>query len=64
MNLEIGYPGESWEKGVLSAINSLIDRGLVDDKKLGVFGTSYGGYAVNLLIEQTDRFAAAVNISG
>jgi dipeptidyl aminopeptidase/acylaminoacyl peptidase len=64
VNLEIGYPGESWEKGVLSAINSLIDRGLVDEKKLGVFGTSYGGYAVNLLIEQTDRFAAAVNISG
>ncbi len=64
VNLEIGYPGEAWEKGVLSAINSLIDRGLVDEKKLGVFGTSYGGYAVNLLIEQTDRFAAAVNISG
>jgi dipeptidyl aminopeptidase/acylaminoacyl peptidase len=64
VNFEIGYPGEAWEKGVLSAINSLIDRGLVDEKKLGVFGTSYGGYAVNLLIEQTDRFAAAVNISG
>jgi dipeptidyl aminopeptidase/acylaminoacyl peptidase len=64
VNLEIGYPGEAWSKGVLSAINSLIDRGLVDEKKLGVFGTSYGGYAVNLLIEQTDRFAAAVNISG
>ncbi len=64
VNFEIGYPGESWEKGVLSAINSLVDRGLVDDKKLGVFGTSYGGYAVNLLITQTDRFAAAVNISG
>ncbi len=64
VNLEIGYPGESWEKGVLSAINTLIERGLVDDKKLGVFGTSYGGYATNLLITQTDRFAAAVNISG
>ena len=63
-NFEIGYPGESWEKGVLSAINTLIDRGLVDEKKLGVFGTSYGGYATNLLITQTDRFAAAVNISG
>jgi dipeptidyl aminopeptidase/acylaminoacyl peptidase len=64
VNFEIGYPGESWEKGVLSAINSLVDRGLVDDKKLGVFGTSYGGDATNLLITQTDRFAAAVNISG
>ena len=64
VSLEIGYPGESWEKGVLSAINTLIARGMVDDRKLGVFGTSYGGYATNLLITQTDRFAAAVNISG
>lgn len=32
--------------------------------KLGVEGTSYGGYATNLLITQTNRFAAAVNISG
>ena len=65
VNLEIGYPGESWEKGVLSAINTLIERGLVDDKKLGVFGTSYGGYATNLRrSHRPDRFAVAVNISG
>jgi len=64
VNLEIGYPGESWVKGVTSVINKLIERGLVDPKKLGVHGTSYGGYATSLLITQTDRFAAAVNISG
>lgn len=64
VNLEIGYPGESWVKGVTSVINKLIDKGLVDPKKLGVHGTSYGGYATSLLITQTDRFAAAINISG
>lgn len=64
VNLEIGYPGESWVKGVTTAINNLIERGLVDPDKLGVHGTSYGGYAASLLITQTDRFAAAVNISG
>ena len=64
VSFETGYPGEAWEKGVLSAVNSLIERGLVDEKQLGVFGTSYGGYATNLLITQTNRFAAAVNISG
>lgn len=64
VNLEIGYPGESWVKGITSVINKLIDKGLVDPEKLGVHGTSYGGYAVSLLITQTDRFAAAVNISG
>ena len=64
VSFETGYPGEAWEKGALSAINTLIERGIVDEKKLGVFGTSYGGYATNLLITQTNRFAAAVNISG
>lgn len=64
VDLEIGYPGEAWVKGVTNAINALEDRGLVDGKKLGVEGTSYGGYATNLLITQTNRFAAAVNISG
>lgn len=64
VEFEEGYPGEAWEKGVTTAINDLMDRGLVDGDRLGVHGTSYGGYAVNLLITQTDRFAAAVNISG
>ncbi|HEX4684987.1 MAG TPA: prolyl oligopeptidase family serine peptidase [Gemmatimonadaceae bacterium] len=64
VDLHIGYPGEAWMKGVTGGINSLEDKGLVDGTKLGVEGTSYGGYAVNLLITQTNRFAAAVNISG
>ena len=64
MELEIGYPGEAWLKGVPPAINTLIERGLVDEKQVGVYGQSYGGYAVNLLVTQTDRFAAAANVSG
>jgi dipeptidyl aminopeptidase/acylaminoacyl peptidase len=64
VDLEIGFPGEAWTKGVTTAINSLIDKGMVDGRRLGVHGTSYGGYATNLLITQTDRFAAAINISG
>ncbi|MBS0009956.1 MAG: S9 family peptidase, partial [Bacteroidales bacterium] len=64
VNLIQGYPGEAWIKGVTSGINKLIERGLVDKDKLGVHGTSYGGYATSLLITQTDRFAAAINISG
>lgn len=64
VDLVIGYPGEAWVKGVTSAVNHLIERGLVDPNKVGVHGTSYGGYATSLLITQTDRFAAAINISG
>jgi dipeptidyl aminopeptidase/acylaminoacyl peptidase len=64
VDLQIGYPGEAWVKGVTDGINTLEQRGLVDGTKLGVEGQSYGGYATNLLITQTDRFKAAVNISG
>lgn len=64
VNLEIGFPGEAWMKGVTSAANKLIEMGVADPDRLGVQGTSYGGYATNLLITQTNRFKAAINISG
>ncbi|NRB61591.1 MAG: S9 family peptidase [Saprospiraceae bacterium] len=64
VRLETGRPGEAWIKGVTAGINKLIERGLIDPKKIGVHGVSYGGYATSLLIAQTNRFAAAINISG
>lgn len=64
VKFEEGYPGEAWLKAVPSAINKLIEGGLVDADRVGVYGQSYGGYATNLLITQTDRFAAAANVSG
>jgi dipeptidyl aminopeptidase/acylaminoacyl peptidase len=64
VNLVVGRPGEAWVKGVTSAANRLIDLGIADPDRLGVHGTSYGGYATCLLITQTDRFKAAINISG
>ncbi len=64
VRFEEGYPGEAWLKAVPNAINKLIESGLVDEDKVGVYGQSYGGYATNLLITQTDRFAAAANVSG
>jgi dipeptidyl aminopeptidase/acylaminoacyl peptidase len=64
VNLEIGFPGEAWAKGVTAAANKLIEMGIADAERLGVQGTSYGGYATNLLITQTTRFKAAINISG
>lgn len=64
VRFEEGYPGEAWLKAIPNAVNALIERGLVDPDRVGVYGQSYGGYAVNLLITQTDRFAAAANVSG
>jgi dipeptidyl aminopeptidase/acylaminoacyl peptidase len=64
VRLETGFPGEAWLKGVTAAANRLIELGVADADRLGVHGTSYGGYATNLLITQTNRFRAAINISG
>jgi dipeptidyl aminopeptidase/acylaminoacyl peptidase len=64
VNLVVGRPGESWAKGVTAAANKLIDMGIADADRLGVHGTSYGGYATVLLLTQTDRFKAAINVSG
>jgi dipeptidyl aminopeptidase/acylaminoacyl peptidase len=64
VDFDIGYPGEAWIKGVTAAANKLIENGIADSTRLGVHGTSYGGYATNLLVTQTTRFRAAINISG
>ncbi len=64
VDLERGFPGEAWLKGVTAAATKLVELGLADPKRLGVHGTSYGGYATNLLVTQPDRLAAAINISG
>ncbi len=64
VSFETGYPGEAWLKGVTASANKLIEMGITDSAKLGVHGTSYGGYATNLLITQTNRFKAAINVSG
>lgn len=64
VTFETGYPGEAWLKGVTASANKLIEMGIADSAKLGVHGTSYGGYATNLLITQTNRFKAAINVSG
>jgi dipeptidyl aminopeptidase/acylaminoacyl peptidase len=64
VDFDIGYPGEAWLKGVTAAANKLIELGVTDSARMGVQGQSYGGYATNLLITQTNRFKAAVNISG
>ncbi|MBC7670780.1 MAG: S9 family peptidase [Polaromonas sp.] len=64
VDFDVGHPGEAWLKGVTTAANKLIEAGIADSSRLGVHRVSYGGYATNLLITQTNRFKAAINISG
>ncbi|CAF1333029.1 unnamed protein product [Adineta ricciae] len=51
-------------KDILFGIDSLIQDGIVDSRRLAIAGYSYGGCLTNWLITQTDRFSAALSGSG
>ncbi len=55
-----GYPGPSAVKAIVPGVQSLIARGIVDPKKVGITGQSWGGYQSAYIITQTQMFAAAV----
>jgi dipeptidyl aminopeptidase/acylaminoacyl peptidase len=44
---------------LMKGVDFLVDKGVVDPKKLGVMGWSYGGYMTAWTITQTSRFKAA-----
>jgi len=49
---------------VLSALDAVQDSGLIDEKHVGLIGHSYGGYMVNCVITQSNRFAAGISLAG
>ena len=49
---------------VLPAVDKAVELGLADPTRLGLIGHSAGGYAVNALVTQTDRFSAAISMAG
>jgi dipeptidyl aminopeptidase/acylaminoacyl peptidase len=55
----IGEPGQSALKCVLPAIDSIVARGFVNEKAIGIEGHSWGGYQTAYIITQTNRFRAA-----
>jgi dipeptidyl aminopeptidase/acylaminoacyl peptidase len=50
--------------GVLPAVNAAIAAGIADSARIAVMGQSFGGFATFGLITQTNRFAAAIAVSG
>lgn len=54
----------SMPDGVIPAIDRLAELKIIDPERVGVFGQSWGGYAVYSLVSQVDRFKAAVAIAG
>ena len=48
---------------ILSGVDTLAERGLVDGARVGIMGGSYGGFMAAWAVTQTDRFGAAVAIA-
>ncbi|MFN9304567.1 MAG: redoxin domain-containing protein [Planctomycetota bacterium] len=55
---EVGYPGASCVKCVVSGVQHLIAQGFVDEKAIGAAGHSWGGYQTAFLVTRTHIFAA------
>ncbi len=54
-----GEPGPSAADAVLPGIQSVVDLGFIDEKRIGVQGHSWGGYQIAYLVTQTNVFACA-----
>ena len=57
--IQFHYPGDD-ERDLMVGVDSLLKRGYVDAKRLGVTGGSGGGLLTNWIVTHTDRFGAAV----
>ncbi|HKB14535.1 MAG TPA: prolyl oligopeptidase family serine peptidase, partial [Planctomycetota bacterium] len=51
-------------KGVIPAVDRLIELGIADPDRLAVGGHSYGGYSAYVMIATTNRFKAAIVSAG
>ena len=60
MNSVTGNWGAEDSRDLLSVVDEVVGRGLVDDRRLGVLGASYGGFMATWLLGTTDRFRAGV----
>jgi len=55
---ETGYPGQSAEKCVIPAVQTVLAMGFIDPKRIGIQGHSWGGYQITYLVTRTNMFAA------
>ena len=55
-----GQPGPSAAKAIIPGVQSLIAKGFIDPKRIGITGQSWGGYQSAYLITVSNMFAAAV----
>ena len=58
--IQHNYPGDD-HQDLMLAVDEVIKRGYIDEKKLGITGGSGGGVLTNWAVTRTDRFVAAVS---
>lgn len=56
---KIGFPGESAMNCIMPGVTSLIAKGFVDEKRIGIQGHSWGGYQIAYMVTRTNLFRAA-----
>jgi dipeptidyl aminopeptidase/acylaminoacyl peptidase len=54
-----GYPGDSAMACVIPAVQKLIEKGYVDEKRIAIQGHSWGGYQIAYMLTRTNLFRAA-----
>ncbi|MCP4724672.1 MAG: S9 family peptidase, partial [bacterium] len=59
-----GDPGISSVRTMEKAVAKVVEMGLVDEKRVGLVGHSWGGYQAGYAVTQTDIFAASVAGAG
>lgn len=64
IHYEIGYPGESALKSIISAVNVLSKLRFVDTSRMGIQGQSWGGYQTNYIVTHSNLFKAACSSAG
>ena len=59
VHYRVGYPGPSALDYVTTGVQSLVAKGFVDEKRIGIQGHSWGGYQVAYIVTKTNMFRAA-----
>ena len=54
------HPGISAVNCVVPAVEEVLKTGMIDEKRVGIMGHSWGAYQTSFIITQTDLFSAAV----
>jgi len=59
----LGDMGGGDLEDILAGVDALVEEGLVDTERVGVYGGSYGGFMSAWAVTQTDRFKASIPLA-